>query len=100
MTIAKLASHSLQLNRIGSESPITHTATDEDRAVFQQESLREKEKGNASYKAKQFEDALLHYDNAIKLDSENMSFYTNKAGTNAGSELSGKTITHYCFLCL
>jgi len=40
---------------------------------------QEKEKGNAAYKAKDFETALQHYDKAIELDSTNMSYILNKA---------------------
>ena len=42
-------------------------------------SLEEKEKGNAAYKAKDFDAAIAHYDAAIALDPENVSFVTNKA---------------------
>uniref|UniRef100_A0AC35TGC4 Stress-induced-phosphoprotein 1 n=1 Tax=Rhabditophanes sp. KR3021 TaxID=114890 RepID=A0AC35TGC4_9BILA len=35
--------------------------------------------GNESYKKKQFEDALKHYDEAIELDGTNIVYYTNKA---------------------
>ena len=42
-------------------------------------SLEEKEKGNAAYKAKDFDTAVAHYDAAIALDPENISFITNKA---------------------
>ena len=42
-------------------------------------SLEEKEKGNAAYKAKDFETAVAHYDAAIALDPTNISFITNKA---------------------
>ena len=42
-------------------------------------SLEEKEKGNAAYKAKDFDKAIAHYDAAIALDPENVSFITNKA---------------------
>ena len=42
-------------------------------------SLEEKEKGNAAYKAKDFDTAIAHYDAAIALDPSNVSFITNKA---------------------
>jgi len=42
-------------------------------------SLEEKEKGNAAYKARDFDKAIAHYDAAIALDPENVSFITNKA---------------------
>ncbi|KAF6017017.1 STIP1 [Bugula neritina] len=41
--------------------------------------LAEKEKGNAAYKAKKFEEALSHYGKAIELDPNNIIYYTNKA---------------------
>ncbi|CAH8629921.1 Stress-induced-phosphoprotein 1 [Schistosoma haematobium] len=39
----------------------------------------EKEKGNDAYKKKDFEAAITHYDNAIKLDPTCITYYTNKA---------------------
>lgn len=39
----------------------------------------EKEHGNASYKARKFQDALQHYDKAIELDKTNIAVLTNKA---------------------
>ncbi|KAM7448655.1 Stress-induced-phosphoprotein 1 [Porites harrisoni] len=42
-------------------------------------SLEEKELGNAAYKKKDFETALVHYKNAIELDPTNASFLTNRA---------------------
>jgi stress-induced-phosphoprotein 1 len=41
--------------------------------------LEEKEKGNASYKKKDFTAAHEHYDRAIQLDPENITILTNKA---------------------
>jgi len=41
--------------------------------------IRSKEKGNELYKAKKFNDALAAYDEAISLDSTNMTFLSNKA---------------------
>ena len=43
------------------------------------EAKKEKELGNAAYKAKNFDVALEHYDKAIALDGEDISFITNKA---------------------
>jgi stress-induced-phosphoprotein 1 len=40
------------------------------------------ELGNAAYKAKDFDLALKHYDAAIALDDEDVSFLTNKAAVN------------------
>jgi len=39
----------------------------------------EKEEGNKAYKAKKFDDAILHYDKAIELYDQDISFMTNKA---------------------
>lgn len=44
------------------------------------QALAEKDKGNAAYKAKNFEEAIAHYDKAIELDPVNIVFYNNKAG--------------------
>lgn len=38
-----------------------------------------KEKGNAAYKAKQFDEALQHYEEAINLDPTEMTYLNNKA---------------------
>jgi stress-induced-phosphoprotein 1 len=43
------------------------------------QSLEEKDKGNAAYKAKDFDVAVEHYQRAIALDPENISFLTNMA---------------------
>ena len=48
------------------------------------EAKQEKEMGNEAYKQKNFELALAHYDKAIKLDSTNMTYLTNKAGNYCG----------------
>ena len=39
---------------------------------------REKEAGNAAYKARQFEAAIAHYDKAAELDPDDISFLTNR----------------------
>jgi len=44
------------------------------------QALKEKELGNAAYKKKEFEEALQHYDRAIELDPDTITFMTNKAG--------------------
>lgn len=46
------------------------------------QALKEKELGNAAYKNRDFETALKHYEGAIKHDPTNMSYISNKAGTN------------------
>ncbi|KAF9130039.1 Hsp90 cochaperone [Mortierella sp. 14UC] len=43
------------------------------------EALKAKDLGNASYKARKFEEALEHYAKAWELDSTNVSILTNKA---------------------
>ena len=42
------------------------------------EAQREKEAGNAAYKARRFEAALGHYDKAAELDPTDISFLTNR----------------------
>lgn len=39
---------------------------------------KEKEAGNAAYKARQFEKAIQHYDRAVELDDSDISFLTNR----------------------
>lgn len=41
--------------------------------------MKEKELGNAAYKAKDFETAIAHYNKAIELYDEDISFITNRA---------------------
>ena len=43
-----------------------------------QKAVREKELGNAAYKAKNFDEAIQHYDAAIELDDSDISFLTNR----------------------
>jgi len=45
----------------------------------EKEAAAAKDLGNAAYKAKNFEEALGHYDTAIELNPSEMTFYTNKA---------------------
>lgn len=42
------------------------------------EAQKAKEAGNAAYKARQFKEAIEHYDLAIKLDDSDISFLTNR----------------------
>ena len=44
------------------------------------QALEEKEKGNSAYKSKDFEAALEHYQKAIDLDPNNITYYNNRAG--------------------
>ncbi len=49
------------------------------RVEDQKASVKAKEKGNALYKTKKFDEALMAYDEAIELDPTNMTFLSNKA---------------------
>ena len=40
----------------------------------------EKELGNEAYKKKDFENALLHYGNAIEIDPRDITYRNNRAG--------------------
>lgn len=53
----------------------------EQRAKVQckEQALKEKEQGNAAYKAKSFDVAIGHYDKAYELYDEDISFLTNRA---------------------
>lgn len=42
------------------------------------EAQKAKERGNAAYKARKFEEAIKHYDAAIELDDSDISFLTNR----------------------
>lgn len=44
-----------------------------------EQALKEKEQGNAAYKAKNFDEAITHYDKAFELYDEDISFLTNRA---------------------
>lgn len=58
-------------------------AMDEDSkaaADAKQQAVREKELGNAAYKAKKFDEAIKHYDAAVNLDDTDISFLTNRCG--------------------
>ena len=53
-----------------------------------------KEKGNAAYKAKKFDEALKFYNEAINLDPTDMTYLNNTAGKcTAGLYLCAK-VTH------
>ena len=54
---------------------------DEDEKALREQKAdaqKAKEAGNAAYKARQFEKAIEHYDQAIKLDDSDISFLTNR----------------------
>ena len=44
----------------------------------QSEALRIKELGNQAYSNKQYKEAINHYTNAIKLNPQEPSFYSNR----------------------
>lgn len=48
--------------------------------MFIVQAKKEKDLGNAEYKQKNFEAALVHYNKAIELEPTNMTFYNNVAG--------------------
>jgi len=52
---------------------------EEKRLEGQRKSVKAKEKGNALYKSKKFDEAIAAYDEAIAFDSTNMTFLSNKA---------------------
>jgi len=52
---------------------------EEKRLAAQKKSVKAKERGNALYKAKKFDEAIAAYDEAIACDSTNMTFLSNKA---------------------
>lgn len=63
------------------------------------EAQREKEAGNAAYKARQFKAALGHYDKAAELDPTDISFLTNRCAQHPrlrGVLLSVSTCTASC----
>jgi stress-induced-phosphoprotein 1 len=46
----------------------------------EKKALEEKEKGNAAYKARDFDTAIKHYTEAMKYDPKNVILLTNRAG--------------------
>ena len=48
--------------------------------------LEEKDKGNAAYKAKRFDEAIGHYDAAYQLFDQDISFLTNRSASGAGNQ--------------
>ena len=63
----------------GDDAMDTASAPEPELLSHKADALKEKELGNAAYKAKDFPTALAHYDKAIELDPEEISFLTNKA---------------------
>ncbi|KAJ2727076.1 Hsp90 cochaperone [Coemansia sp. Benny D115] len=55
------------------------SAEDKEAAAKKAEAAEAKNKGNAAYKARQFESALEHYSKAIELDPTDITFWNNKA---------------------
>lgn len=61
--------------------PMEEESLDEDAKALRErkaQAQEEKEAGNAAYKARQFEQAIQHYDRAIELDDSDISFLTNR----------------------
>jgi len=54
------------------------------------QALEEKELGNQAYKKKDFDTAISHYRKGLELDPDNMTFFTNLAGTGIWSSLTAK----------
>lgn len=54
-----------------------------------EQALKEKEQGNAAYKAKSFDVAIGHYDKAYELYDEDISFLTNRQGHYHACALCG-----------
>ncbi|KAJ2052186.1 Hsp90 cochaperone [Coemansia sp. S16] len=52
---------------------------DKEAATKKAQAAEAKEKGNAAYKARQFDEALVQYDNAIEFDSTDITLWNNKA---------------------
>ncbi|XP_064621757.1 stress-induced-phosphoprotein 1-like isoform X2 [Lineus longissimus] len=79
----KTASKASQVKKDGPTKPTEGTAESSPKpkapAAENAQALEEKEKGNAAYRAKEFDQALDHYGKAIELDPTNVAFYTNKA---------------------
>lgn len=55
------------------------TGEEKEKLEAQRKADAEKDLGNAAYKAKDFAQAIEHYDNAIALCPNDITFYTNKA---------------------
>ncbi|KAJ2746524.1 Hsp90 cochaperone [Coemansia sp. BCRC 34301] len=55
------------------------TEEDKEAAAKKAQASDAKDKGNAAYKARQFDEALVQYSNAIELDSTDITFWNNKA---------------------
>lgn len=66
-------------------APSNASASDQSKSIQssvsdeQKQAQAAKEKGNAAYKAKNFEEAIKHYDEAIALDPNEMTYLNNKA---------------------
>lgn len=78
------ASHKASATAAGQASALAPEVDPEEeerkaKAQRKVEALAEKEKGNTAYKKKEFEAAVGHYDRALELFDEDISFLTNRA---------------------
>ena len=60
-------------------SPAAPMEEDSEADSSKAEAQKEKEKGNAAYRTRKFEEAIKHYDAAISLDGSDISFLTNRS---------------------
>lgn len=63
-----------------------------EKSLTEQEADKWKDKGNALYKEKRFEEALEAYDKAIELNGNDITYLNNKAGTFA---LASSILFHF-----
>ncbi|KAL1547493.1 Hsp70-Hsp90 organizing protein 2 [Salvia divinorum] len=61
------------------EAEAVTIAEEKEKKGVKEQAQKEKEAGNAAYKKKDFETAILHYTKAIELDDADISFLTNRA---------------------
>ena len=83
LTCLKLCGLYLQPEPEPEPEPMEEEPVDEEQAKLRQQKAdaqKEKEAGNAAYKARKFGEAIQHYDRAIELDASDISFLTNRRG--------------------
>ncbi|KAJ2363947.1 Hsp90 cochaperone, partial [Coemansia sp. RSA 2611] len=61
------------------DEPAELTEEDKEAKAKKEQAEAAKAKGNAAYKARKFEEALEHYDQAIELNPADITYYNNKA---------------------